>query len=361
MSKKVYVTDCEGPLTINDNAYEACSHFIEDGSELYKILSSYDDYLVEVEKKENYHVGGTLAYITPFFKAKDITNKDLVDFSKENLKTVSGIENSFFIAKEFIDTYIVSTSYGQYIKALCDKMDFPYENTYHTTVDLDKMSITDEEKEKIEEFRCEILKCNIMKDYRNNIGSEELKKEADLLNNIFYNEFRNMSFSDEFFKIQPVGGVEKEKALKDIVEKTGVSPDKIIYAGDSITDLEPLEYVKSNGGLAISFNGNQYAIDAAEIAIISEDAIAFTVLLDLFYRMGKYYTMGFVDQYEFLAEGMYEGFRISHRFLDYFKEHFEGKEYPIIAKITDENRDELVEKSLKMRAKLRGEDIASIM
>ena len=58
---------------------------------------------------------------------------------------------------------------------------------------------------------------------------------------------------------------------------------------------------------------------------------------------------------------MYEGFRISHRFLDYFKEHFDGKKYPLIAKITDKNRDELADKSIEMRAKLRGKDIASIM
>ena len=361
MSKKVYVTDCEGPLTINDNAYEACSHFIQDGSKLYKILSSYDDYLVEVEKREGYHVGGTLAYITPFFKAEDITNQDLIDYAKETLKTVNGVENSFFIAEEFIDSYIVSTSYGQYIRALCDEMDFPYENTYHTEVDLDSMPITDGEKVKVEEFRCKILECNLMQDYRNNLDSEELEREGDLLDDIFFNQFKNMSFAEYMFNINPVGGIEKEKALKDIIEKNNIDPKDVIYAGDSITDLEPLQYVKSHGGLAVAFNGNEYAINAAEVAIISEDAIPFTVILDLFYRIGKYYTMGFIDQYEFLPEGMYEGFRISHRFLDYFKEHFNGKEYPIIAKITDENRDELAEKSIEMRAKLRGKDIASIM
>ena len=56
MTDKVYITDCEGPLTLNDNAFEMCSNFIKDGHELYKILSSYDDYLVEIEKRQDYHV-----------------------------------------------------------------------------------------------------------------------------------------------------------------------------------------------------------------------------------------------------------------------------------------------------------------
>ena len=38
MFEKSFITDCEGPLTLNDNAFELCAHFIEDGDELFKIL-----------------------------------------------------------------------------------------------------------------------------------------------------------------------------------------------------------------------------------------------------------------------------------------------------------------------------------
>ena len=51
MKNKSYITDCEGPLTLNDNAYELADYFIKDGGELFKILSLYDDYLVDVVKK----------------------------------------------------------------------------------------------------------------------------------------------------------------------------------------------------------------------------------------------------------------------------------------------------------------------
>ena len=47
MFEKSFITDCEGPLTLNDNAFEMAAKFIEDGGELFKILSLYDDYLVE--------------------------------------------------------------------------------------------------------------------------------------------------------------------------------------------------------------------------------------------------------------------------------------------------------------------------
>ena len=51
MFEKSFITDCEGPLTLNDNAFELCAHFIEDGDELFKILKLYDDSVDEVEKR----------------------------------------------------------------------------------------------------------------------------------------------------------------------------------------------------------------------------------------------------------------------------------------------------------------------
>ena len=55
MVKKVFITDCEGPLTLNDNAYELADEFIDDGGKLFKIISRFDDYLVDDVKLENYH------------------------------------------------------------------------------------------------------------------------------------------------------------------------------------------------------------------------------------------------------------------------------------------------------------------
>ena len=84
MFEKSYITDCEGPLTLNDNAYEMADKFIENGGELFKILSLYDDYLVDIVKKENYKAGNTLKLILPFFVVENLTNRDFIDFSKSN-------------------------------------------------------------------------------------------------------------------------------------------------------------------------------------------------------------------------------------------------------------------------------------
>ena len=40
MFEKSFITDCEGPLTLNDNAFELAEHFIENGGKLFKTFLS---------------------------------------------------------------------------------------------------------------------------------------------------------------------------------------------------------------------------------------------------------------------------------------------------------------------------------
>jgi len=157
MFEKSFITDCEGPLTLNDNAFELAVHFIENGGELFKILSLYDDYLVDIVKKDNYKAGNTLKLVLPFFVCENIKNDDLVDFSQNNIYAVD--ESKFLLKylKGAMNTYIVSTSYGQYIEALSNYMDFPFENTFYTKVDVDALSLSDDEIEKVIQFKQKIL------------------------------------------------------------------------------------------------------------------------------------------------------------------------------------------------------------
>ena len=63
---RVFVTDCEGPISKNDNAYELTNRFITDGDKFFSVLSHYDDFLAEVAKKPGYKAGDTLKLVLPF-------------------------------------------------------------------------------------------------------------------------------------------------------------------------------------------------------------------------------------------------------------------------------------------------------
>ena len=68
-SRRVFITDCEGPITKNDNAAELCEAFVPGGDRFFKKISLYDDYLAEVARRPGYKAGDTLRLILPFFKA----------------------------------------------------------------------------------------------------------------------------------------------------------------------------------------------------------------------------------------------------------------------------------------------------
>ena len=378
MVKKVFITDCEGPLTLNDNAYELADEFIEDGGKLFKIISRFDDYLVDDVKLENYHAGDTLKLIVPFYKLAGLTNEKMIKFSRENIYLVDGSDDTLRFANELIDSFIVSTSYGQYIEALCNYIDFPFQNTYHTQLDvdgatnfnsfdkkLDNVSSTTnnsqtivgdkspkfiEELKKVDEFRKIILE-----------HGEENEDDFNVLYDIFFNEFPKLEINKYIESVKTVGGKGKQIAVEDIVERFGLESGSIIYMGDSITDVEPLQYARDNGGLSVSFNGNEYPLNVAEIAVISDHTIVSSILIDLHSRFDKEYVLDYIREYSQKGpNAAFEDFEVDYSLVEEFEKVFYNKEAPIIEIITDDNRDYLLKLSKEMRNSIRGKDIGGL-
>ena len=385
MVKKVFITDCEGPLTLNDNAYELADEFIEDGGKLFKIISRFDDYLVDDVKLENYHAGDTLKLIVPFYKLAGLTNEKMIKFSRENIYLVDGSDDTLRFANELIDSFIVSTSYGQYIEALCNYIDFPFQNTYHTQLDVDgatnfnsfseKSSSTNEnennvssktnnsqtivgtkspkfieELKKVEEFRKIILE-----------HGEECEDDFNVLYDIFFNEFPKLEINKYIESVKTVGGKGKQIAVEDIALRFSLEEGSIIYMGDSITDVEPLQYARDHGGLSVSFNGNEYPLNVAEIAVISDHTIVSSILIDLHARFDKDYVLEFIKTYSQKGpDDAFKDYEVDYSLIEEFEKVFYNKKAPIIEIITDENRDYLLKLSKEMRNSIRGKDIGGL-
>ena len=347
MFEKSFITDCEGPLTLNDNAYELAVHFIENGGELFKVLSLYDDYLADIVKKENYKVGNTLKFILPFFVCENLKNQDMIDFSQKNIYAVRDSKFLLKYLKKAMNTYIVSTSYGKYIEALSNYMDFPFENTFYTKVDVNALTLNDEEMEKITKFKQEILSD---------------PENYELFDEIFYSEIPKMGIYEAIEAINVVGGEGKKEAIDEIIERDNINTAEILYIGDSITDVEPLDFARKNNGISISFNGNEYPLKVAEIAIVSPSAITTCVMANIYAKDDKQTVLRFIDDYN-ASENLEELFEkygvdleIKNRFLDVFS----SGEYPIIKIIDDDNFEDILKVSKDMRNNIRGQDIGEL-
>lgn len=343
MPKKLFITDCEGPLSVNDNAFELAGHFIPDGEKFFSEVSRYDDILVDEIKRPGYNAGDTLKLIIPFLIAYGADNHKIIDFSRENVMMVPGATKTMSYVESIMPSFIVSTSYGQYIKALCDVTGFSFENTYFTQADLDTHVISQEEKERLMEIKDIIVS-----------GAD-----FETMDKIFFEEIPQMEIGKILLEIKTVGGEGKKLAVDDILKKNNAPADSIMYVGDSITDVEPLNFAKENKGVSISFNGNEYAINAADIAIISKNTIATSILIDLHSKFNSDYVRRFVEGYVIDPQRALANFRVSFQLLEEFEKIF-ASDLPVMELINDENREELIKKSLLCRKELRGESIGNL-
>ena len=346
MFEKSFITDCEGPLTLNDNAFELAEHFIENGGELFKILSLYDDYLADIVKKENYKAGNTLKLILPFFVCENLKNRDLVDFSQKHIYSVNDSKFLLNYLKKRMNTYIVSTSYGQYIKAVSNYMDLPFQNTFYTDVDVDCLMLNDEEMEKIHEFKDLILSN---------------PEDYEMFDDIFFSEIPKMGIYNKIKEINVVGGLGKKLAIDEIIDRDNINKNEIFYIGDSITDVEPLAFAHENGGISVSFNGNEYPLRVAEIAIVSPSAVTTAVIADIYQNSDKNKVLEFINDYNTSNEykQLFEDYEIDAEIKNRFFEVFEN-ENPVIKIIDEDNFEDILKVSKEMRNNIRGQDIGGL-
>jgi len=340
MNRRFFVSDCEGPLTINDNAFELSGKYIEDGEAFFEIISKYDDILADEIKRPGYNAGDTLKLILPFLKAYGATNKEITKFSEDTILLIPGARDTLQFVYCTMPSYIISTSYQQYIQALCNLTGFPFENTYSTKLDIAKYPLTLLELQKLKELRKKIMK----------------NPSFDNLEEIFWEIIPQMKIGRIFTDVKPIGGEGKKEAVEDIINKFKFKPSDLIYVGDSITDVQPLRFALEEGGLSISFNGNEYAIKEAEIAVMADNTLPISILADLFNKAGKEEVIEFIELFkEDSQKALY----------DYPVDPQLALKYPSMSNIKidivdEQNREKIKDESLKYRKKVRGESVGGL-
>ncbi|MCK4477530.1 HAD hydrolase family protein [Candidatus Bathyarchaeota archaeon] len=359
-AKRVFITDCEGPISKNDNAFELACHFIPEGDKFFTQISTYDDVLADVVKRDGYKAGDTLKLIVPFLKACEVTNRKMMEFSAQNILLIPDAKDMLRFVKGRMPSFIVSTSYEHYIQVLCRTLDFPYKNTYCTALDIDAYQMGREEKEKLDQFRREICSMPLIEIPKNATSlqdfSERDQQTMKRLDKIFWREIMQMESGTMLKEINPVGGVEKAKAVRSIVDEAGSNLSSVMYIGDSITDVDCFRLVRENGGATVSFNGNAYAIREAEIAVLSTNALVVATIADVFERLGKEVVYDLVDNWGYKALEKYG----SDSLLQEKLQNLFPKMLPKVSKITARNVEELAAESSVFRKLVRGENVGRL-
>jgi len=256
-------TDWEGPWVLTDFAFEL-ANAIFNNPRFFSNLSIYDDYLAYEKKKRGYEAGYTLKLLVPFFVAFEIRNKDVEEIAKSLTFFVRDAKISMDFIQRNWKVAVISTSYNQFLKISASKLGF--RGFLHgTEIDFDSIEINDELK-------------------------EELKNSIDLI----------ASLRDE----------ELYKYLDKLFERREIfDVDFPIAIGDSISDYKMFKTARKLGGIAIAFNGNKYALENADIAIVSDSAIAEAVVI---YVLNKYGVNALKDLNQRIPEELKEIYKKSN-------------------------------------------------
>jgi energy-converting hydrogenase A subunit R len=358
--KRAFISDCEGPISKNDNAYEVTSHFVPNGGRLFTVISRYDDVLADVLKKPGYRAGYTLKLVLPFLGAYRVTDRKMRQFSAATLDLIPNAKDALTHVGSIAHAFIISTSYEHYIRALCHALRFPLKNTCSTRVRLDKYSVSGLEASRLKDLSAEIAQMPIIEIPPNADSTRDFsgdhRRALRRMDEIFWGEIANMKIGRIYSEVEPMGAGEKASVVEEIVRELGLSLADAMYVGDSITDEEAFKLVKANHGLSVSFNGNQYAVKNAEIAVMSSSSIPTAIIADVFCRFGKQQALRLAENWSDQA------LKTSGVDSNLLKLLFEGgaAESCGVEKVTRENVEELVKRSSEFRAKVRGRDVGRL-
>ncbi len=252
--------DLEGPLSPQDNAYELMKLF-PNGDKIFEVISRYDD-LLTLEEREDYEPGDTLALIVPFLVLHNISEADIASLaSKASLisgadKLVSWLEYSGW------KVFCITTTYEQYALHITQKLGIYAHNVACTPFPLDKFRTTlcKEDSSLLQQIEQDILTMSPVAD------DDRIKQRLD---DFFWQKLPTTDLGMAIKEVKPVGGRRKVAALSRFADTYGQALSKWVVVGDSITDFRMLQAVEAEGGLAIAFNANEYALPYSTMSLAS--------------------------------------------------------------------------------------------
>ncbi len=287
------VAGCEGPLALNDNGFELCREFLPPrGDRFFNQLRGYGDYLADIAKSPEYQAGHLLKLILPFLKARGLGNAALREFSAKNLRLMPGAEEAYRFLHGFgFPIFAISTGYRQFAEAVGERLGFDPVHILGAALDLDRCPLGPGEAAELSRLEEEILGFPAIELPPGAAALQELpapvQEAIGRLEEIFRERLPRMEIGAIYREVAMPGGAEKAGIVAAALAGTGLNLADTIYVGDNLTDVQVFQAVRGGGGLAISYNGDRYALKAAEVAVVSDSAWPIGLLTAIFRLWGK--------------------------------------------------------------------------
>ncbi len=239
------------------------------------MLSRYDDVLA-LRGRKDYEPGDTLKLIVPFLLYHGITEGDILNTSRRARIIPGALETITELKKTGWKVRIISTSYEQHALNIGRQLDVGEGDIACTRLPMDDYLSELENKDfgLVEEMEEKIL------DYSPGIDDEG--EMVSTLDKFFFHDLLETPLGKVFQEISVVGGERKVRAMQGFMDLDGIGYGDVVAVGDSITDFKMLAKVRGEDGLAIVFNGNEYAVPYADVGLATMDMRSILPVLESF-------------------------------------------------------------------------------
>jgi energy-converting hydrogenase A subunit R len=336
--KKLIVFDLEGPLSPMDHALSSMG-LIGDGEKIFAVISRYDD-LLTLEGREGYEPGDTLSLIVPFLLSYSIREEDLREVSNR-AQTVPGSKELVLTLKNHgWQVYIASTSYAQHALNVGGRLGIKSSRIFCTNLDLNRLhSLADDKDFSLVKEAGTCILRNLYSDSLED-GSKDNSIKS-YLDEFFWQDLSQTSLGRAWQQIQVMGGRRKVKAVEMASRENDAYLNEVVVVGDSITDFQMLKVVEAAGGLAVVFNGNEYALPYGTASLATSN------MKDILFVLNQW------------LDGGREGLRLAIRKLP-APDDEEGPFYDWLVSKNADEMGKILRVHKKMRALVRGEAVARL-
>ncbi|HKM13617.1 MAG TPA: hypothetical protein VJY42_01685 [Candidatus Methanomethylophilaceae archaeon] len=355
VNDKQFICSCWGFLTRNNGTRDIFDRFVRNGGHFYDIVLRYDSLCTYVLNRDSNSFGNTMKMMAPFLKAFGATDLQMHNASAETLELMPEAGTTMRHALNVMSTFITTGLYEHDVMNICENLEIPMGNINCTELSLDAQDMSRQDARTLRDAASVVTSLKIPKiEYLLDVPMELDPLDVKILktmDDLTVELLTMISASTIMRSMNSVGSNEKAYTLLEIRRKTSIDLDGTAYIGSDTSDYQAMELVKESGGLALSFNGADFAVRGSNVAVLSNDCTVAGVLLQEFYNGGIEAVLELVNNWD----------RKSLKNRSFSDPHLieamlaaNPKKLPEVFAVNRQNVDEITKKSVAYRKRILG-------
>ncbi len=340
-------------LTRSNHVRDLCARYVKNGGRLYDVLARYDTLSLYALGRDSANAGSVNRMVIPFLKAGGITDEAAYNFCKSTSVLMPDADQVLkYIARQ-MPSFISSESYEHHLISLCEASEIPLSDMSCNAFSFDSIKVSRPDAKVLRNIASTIINARLTDEMYSVTQSPYLNKFdsklVDMVDDEFIKKTMKMDFMDQLRKDVRVAGNEKAYAILELCRKKEIEMGATIVVGSCESDYPAMDLVRDSDGLAISFNGSEYAVRGSNVAIIDEHPITVAVLSMEFYNGGIESVYDMIDNWniEYLRSRPCADRNLMNKFLAQFPEKL-----PDVYKVDDDNLKDVTIKSAAYRKRI---------